>query len=157
MSGGFLIIPKGPIHCELCMISGWVPFVIIFFGFIPQGCTYGPICSFGMCVCVCVYTNGSFGMYVCVCVYTNGSFETCVCVCIAHLGVVLCVCIHIAHLSIYVCEYIHIHILTYIYPHTGFVVWTLKFSDQSNRQFFPLHCCLVLKLAKHFTDGMEGE
>jgi hypothetical protein len=78
--------------CPLCaMIWSWVPFVIIFFGFISQGCTCGPICSFGMCVCV----------------YTNGSFGSCV----------MCVWIYIAYLSIcmwvYTHTYTHIHIPSY--------------------------------------------
>ncbi len=106
---GIMFVGSLGAHPWWAMMSGWVPFVIMFFSFIPQGCTYGPICAHLGC------------MYVCVCVSIQ----------MAHLGVVfyVCVCVYISLIWVYVCEYIHIHILTYICPRTGFVVWTLKFLD----------------------------
>jgi len=74
-----------------------------------------------LCVCVCIQMAHLGVVCICVCVYISLIWVY-VCMCV-------CVCVYISLIWVYVCGYICIHILTYIYPCTGFVVWTLKVSD----------------------------
>jgi hypothetical protein len=151
MSGGSLY-PRGPSIMSYDLGLG--PFCNNFFRFHSSRLyLLSYLLISDVCVCVCVYTNGSFGSCV-MCVYIQIAHLGCVCVCIqmAHLGVVLCVCVYTngsfgscvmcvyAYHSFgymyvgYTHTYTHIH----IYPRTGFVVWILKFSGQSDRPFFSL-------------------